>query len=283
MGGMTVKFVRSDGRTFAIDGVTLGLTDATGLDSANVEVFSQKAALGDGDLVTGQRVGSRSLTFTARARQSALNEVLRRAATSFFTAAQTYAIHVARYGARRFADGCRLEGVDIPTESPQKPLVIKLSFLMPEGYFLSVDAFGKNIAGIDARCGYPYAALAGVGRVYGVYAFAQVVYLDNDGDASTYGRAVFVARGEVVNPKLIAGDGFVRVLTTLREGDTLEVDGRARSVALNGVNISTRLDRRSDFSGIAFAPGSNTIGFSADVGANLLEVFVYFNKRYMGA
>lgn len=283
MNSITVKFVRGDGRTFGIDGGSLGLVAATGLDQANVEVFSQKAALGDGDVVTGQRVGSRTLAFTARAKQSALNEVLRRAATSFFTATQPYAIYISRFGAKRFADACRLDGVEIPTENPSKPLTVQLSFLMPEGYFLSVDSYGKNIAAITPRCGYPYAAQAGCGRIYGLYAFAQTVYLDNDGDAVAYCKAVFTARGEVINPKLTAGSGYVRVLATLAAGDVMVVDGRTRSVAINGQNASAKLDRQSNFDGIVFALGANTVGFGADVGANLLEVYVYYNKRYMGA
>ena len=98
-----------------------------------------------------------------------------------------------------------------------------------------------------------------------------------------YCKAVFTARGEVVNPKLTAGSGYVRVLATLAAGDVMVVDGRTRSVAINGQNVSAKLDRQSSFDGIVFALGSNTVGFGADVGANLLEVYVYYNKRYMGA
>lgn len=283
MSSITVRFIRGDGRTFAIDGSTLGLVSAVGLDRANVEVYSQKAAVGDGDLVTGQRVGSRTLEFTAKARQPALNEVLRRAITSFFMATQPYAIHIIRTGARRYADNCRLDSAEIPTENAYKAITVKLSFLMPEGYFLSMDSFGRNIAGIEPRCGYPYAALAGYGRIYGVYSFAQTVYLDNDGDADAYCKAVFTARGAAVNPKLITGRGYVRVLTALAEGDVLVVDGKTKGVTLNGENAAASLDRHSTFDGIVFALGTNTVGFTADVGANVLDVYVYYNKRYMGA
>ena len=58
MSSVSITFVRGDSRTFAIDGNVLGLVSATGLDKANVEVFTQKSAIGDGDIVTGQRVGS---------------------------------------------------------------------------------------------------------------------------------------------------------------------------------------------------------------------------------
>ena len=283
MNGITVQFNRSDGRTFAVDGGAFGLVAASGLDQANVEVFTQKAAIGDGDLVTGQRVGSRTLEFTLKARQTALNEVLVRAVTSFFTATQTYDIYIARYGENRYAEQCRLCDAEIPTESPAKPITVNLSFLMPEGYFLSVDSFGKNIAAIEARSGYPFISPAGRGRIYGVYAFAQTVYLDNDGDAQAYCKAVFIARGGVVNPKLVAGGSYVRVLSALAQGDVLVVDGKTKTITLNGQNVSNRIDRHSSFEGIVFALGTITVGFTADIGGNLLDVYVYYNKRYMGA
>lgn len=279
---ITVQFVRNDGRTMAFDGESLGITAAKGLDTPNIEVFSQKAAVGDGDIITGQRVGSREIEFTARPRNSALNEVLRRAATSFFTAGRTYDVYVTRYGNPRYATGCMLESLDIPTEKLSKPISIKLSLIMPDGYWLSVDSFGQNIAGITERTGYPFVALSGYGRIYGTYAYAGTVYLDNDGDAEAYCKAVFTASGAVTNPKLIAGNGYVRVLKTLAAGDVLIIDGKTKGVTVNGVNAVTYLDKTSSFAGIVFAIGTNTIGYTADVGSNALTVNVYYNKRYLG-
>ncbi len=283
MGGMTVKWIRGDGRTLTADGSVWGLTAAEGLDEPNVEIFTQKAATGDGDLVTGRRVGGRTLAFTLKARQAAYNDVLRRAITSFFSASQTYDVYVSRSGDKRYAPGCRPESVEVPLEAVGKPVTAKLTFLLPEGYFLSADSFGQNIAGVEERCGYPFAALAGTGRLYGVYAFAQTVHLQNDGDAEAYCRAVMTARGEVTNPKLIAGSGYVRVLGTLDAGDVLTIDGRTKAVTLNGENASAKLDKTSRFDGIVFQPGISGVGFSADIGSNLLDVYVYYNKRYLGA
>jgi len=281
MNDITVTWVRGDRRTFSLNSGAMGLVSAEGLDSPAVEVFTQKAAVGDGDLVTGARVGSRMLEFTLKARHASLNDVLRRTVSSFFTASQPYAIYVTRNGIKRYAAGCRLEGAEIPLENPYKPITAKLSFLMPEGYFLSSDSFGKNIAGIELRCGYPYAAPAGRGRIYGLYTYAETVYLDNDGDAEAYCKAVLTAKGTVSNPKLTAGDGFVRVLCTMAEGDVLIINGKTKSVTLNGANASAKLDKASSFDGIVFAVGTNGIGFTADMGSNLLDVYVYYNKRYL--
>lgn len=283
MSKISLKMVRDDSRTFTVDGSVLGLVAAEGLDEPGIEVFTQKSALGDGDLVTGQRVGSRTLAFTFKARHPALNDVLRRAATSFLIASHTYAVYVTRYGAKRFAADCRLQSLQIPAEASGKPITIQCSLLMPEGYFLSVDSFGQNIAGIENRCGYPYAALTDYGRLYGLYAYAETVCLQNDGDAEAYCKVVLTARGTVTNPKFVTADGYVRILVTLAAGDVLVIDGRTKGITLNGENASMLLDKNSSFSGIVFPPGTNTVGFSADIGANLLDVYVYYNKRFIGA
>ena len=155
---------------------------------------------------------------------------------------------------------------------------------MPEGYWLSSDSFGKNIAGcwMVVRVGLDSAGRVRDG-IYGIYSYAGTVYLDNDGDAEAYCQAVFTAQGTVTNPKLIAGDGYVRVLTTLAEGDVMIIDGKTKAVTVNGVNVATLVDKASSFAGIVFGIGTNNIGFTADVGSNVVAVTVYYNKRYMGA
>lgn len=278
-----MKFVRSDGRELLVDDSTWGITGIKGLDKPEITLFTQKAAIGDGDPVTGSRVGARPIEVSLTAKSAVLNDILRRAATSFFTLGRTYDIYVYRYGEPRYAQGCYLEDLDIPTEKQQKRVSADISFLCPSGYFLSVDSFSKNIAAIEPRCGYPYVALADYGRIIGLYSFASTVYLDNDGDTDTYCRAVFVSRGDVTNPKLLAGDGYVRIIGTLVEGDVLIIDGYTKRVTLNGVNISNQLDKESSFTGITFAIGTNSVGYTADIGSNLLDVYIYYNKRFMGA
>lgn len=283
MSKLYLKFVRSDGREMLVRDDVWGITAMKGLDKPEITVFTQKNALRDGDVVTGSRVGARPIEIELTARNAALNDVLRRAATSFFTLGKTYDLYVTRYGEERFARECWLEGFDIPTERTAVRIVAKIDLLCPEGYFLSADSFSKNIAAIEPRCGYPYIAHEDCGRIYGVYSFAETVYLDNDGDAEAYCQAVFIAKGDVTNPRLNAGDGFVRLLTVMHDGDVLIVDGRNMSVKLNGVNMSNLLDKDSSFDDLVFAVGTSTVGFTADIGSNLLDVYIYYNKRYMGA
>lgn len=280
---ITLRFVRSDGQEFSVTDSVWGLTDAKGLDKPKLDVYTQKAAIGDGDIVTGWRVGARSIEFELKAKSSALNEVLRRAATSYFRSGSTYDVYVYRYGDPRFAPDCHLEDFEIPTEKLTIPITMKLGLLCPDGYFMSEDSFSQNIAGVEPRAGWPYIAQDAYGRIVGIYLYAQTVYINNDGDTEAYCQAVFTARGDVTNPKLLAGSGYVRVIGTMSAGDVLIIDGKTKAVTMNGENISNQLDKNSDFSGITFALGDNSVGFDADIGSNVLDVYIYYNKRYMGA
>ena len=280
---ITLRFVRSDGQEFSVADSVWGLIDAKGMDKPELTVYTQKAAIGDGDIVTGWRVGARTIEFELKVKSSALNEVLRRAATSYFRSGSTYDVYVYRYGNTRFAPDCYLEDFEIPTEKLTIPITMKLSLLCPDGYFLSADSFSKNIAGIEGRAGWPYMAQDIYGRIIGIYSFAQTVYINNDGDAEAYCKAVFTARDSVTNPKLLAGSGYVRVIGSMSSGDVLVIDGKTKAVTMNSVKISNQLDKNSDFSGITFALGTNSVGFDADIGSNVLDVYIYYNKRYMGA
>jgi len=280
---ITLRFVRSDGQILSINDSAWGLIGASGFEKPSLSVFTQRAAIGDGDIVTGSRVGARDINILLQAKSAALNDVLRRTATSFFTLGRTYDVYVSRYGETRYAPACYLNDFEIPTEKLTIPITMHLGLLCPEGYFLSADSFSENIAGTVGRAGWPYMTQGSYGRLVGIYSFAETVYLDNDGDTETYCKAVFTARGDVTNPKLIAGDGFVRVIGSMSVGDVLIIDGRSKAVTLNGANISTQLDKASNFDGITFAIGTNSVGFAADIGSNVLDVYIYYNKRYMGA
>lgn len=282
MSKILIRFVRDDAKTYAIDDTTLGLVSASGLDEPNIEIYKQSLATVDGDIITGTRVGSRIIDLTAKIKNTALNEIMRRLTTSFFSPAHTYEMYVTRGEETRYAKECHVDSLEIPTENQNARLTIKIAMLMPEGYWLSLDSFGENIAGVTPRCGYPYISYAPYGRIYGVYAYAGTVYLDNDGDSEAFCQAVFTANGAVTNPKIITSKGYVRVIGSMVAGDILIIDGQKKSVTLNGVNVSNKLDRKSDFSGLIFDIGTNSIAFSADTGSISLDVNIYYNKRYLG-
>ena len=86
----------------------------------------------------------------------------------------------------------------------------------------------------------------------------------------------------VVNPALIIGESYVRVLDTMIEGDVLEMDftNSPPTVKKNGKNIIGKCDRKSSFDTMILNKGDTVIQFDADDGTNVLQVSIYYNKLY---
>lgn len=278
----SVSFKRSDGREFAIDGSTFDLLEIDGIGSAKVEIFTEKRAVGDGDIVTSKRVAARTINIKAKNRLGRLNEQLRKVAGAFFNPRYTFDVIVQYMGVTRTASGCEIKAIDMPTKNVHAPLRLNLTMYCPDAYLLGEGLSGQNINSVSNGFGFPFVSLVDVGFNYSVFDFASNISIENDGDSPTYIRAVFTSRGAVQNPKLIKDDSFVRVLTTIDVGDVLEIDTEHNTVTLNGENAIVLVDKLSSFSGMTLDIGDNTIGFAADSSDNLLDVSVYFAKRYQG-
>lgn len=289
-GSCTILLTRSDERTFAIDGSPLGLVELTGVDAPTVEVFTEKNAVGDGDVVTGQRVAARVITFKARARGTRLNAQMRALAGAFFNPAYTFDAAFTYGGVTRTARGCRLKALALPTANVYAPLELTLTLLCPAGYLDGGGLHGEDLNSVAPRLGWPFVSLvksdarATPGFVFGVHNYAKTITVNNNGDGPTWARAVFTLTGAdtVKNPRLTRGDAFVRVLCTLSPGDTLEIDTEKRTVRLNGRNALHLVDRQSSFQRMVMGVGNNTIGFDADTHDNQLSVRVYYAVRYGG-
>lgn len=276
----SVVFTRSDGAVLAIDDTLLGLTGLDGIGSSCVEIFSEKRAVGPGDVITGKRVTSRLITIKASARVHGRNEQLRTVLSAFFNSMHTYDAVFCYDGISRTAEACELKVLDIPTGNIYAPLKWSLSLLCPGGYLQGEGLNGQNINEVRGGFGFPYVSLVGYGFNTGVFLFAREVPVQNDGAAPSYLRAVLTCRGPVKNPKLIKDEAFIRILTTLEKGDVLEIDTFQRSIRLNGKNAITLLDRESSFSGMTLEVGRSVIGFEADENDTLLDVSVYWHKQY---
>lgn len=279
-----MKFTRSDGRTFAFDDAPFGITALSGVDGPKVEVFTEKQAIGDGDIVTGKRIASRQITITASNRRIALNKQMRKLASAFFNPLYTYTVDITYQGSTRSAHDCELKAIAMPTGSIYKRLEITLTLLSPTGYLDGGGMYGRDINSVQPRLGWPWVSVAGVGHLYSLYNFAKAVTVNNDGDGPTYIRAEFVATGSdaVVNPKLIKGEYFIRVLTSLNPGDVLEINTEKKQVKLNGVSILNLVDKESNWTGMQMKVGQNSFGFDADEHDNQLSVRIYYTKRYYG-
>ena len=53
-------------------------------------------------------------------------------------------------------------------------------------------------------------------------------------------------------------------------------------ITKNGQNVLNKVDRASNFAGLALQPGTNVYSFAADYGDNSLHVVIRYNKQYLG-
>lgn len=284
-----IRIVRDDNREFNIDGTNWKIP-SKGLEGfGNFEnaLSTVDNAVGDGGIITSTRIAQKDRTITAISRNPAINDILRKVALSFFNPKATYRIYTTYMGVTRWCEG-KIYRFSLPTENVHRDMKMTITFLCPSPFWRSYDDFGKNIASVMPMCGFPYLCNAnktsGVpqGITGGRFNFAQLITLENDGDAETFCKAVFTAKGTVVNPKLTINDNYVRVLETMNEGDVIVMDFAKNppTVQKNGVNFIGHCDRTSAFDEMALVVGDSILSFDADTGSNLLDVSIYYNKLY---
>ena len=88
-----IKFIRDDG-------LTLNITDyfkiisIEGLGTITQEIFTEKRAVGDGDIITGTRVNSRTVTITACNDYAGQFDTSREKINSFFNPKNSFKMYV---------------------------------------------------------------------------------------------------------------------------------------------------------------------------------------------
>lgn len=286
MSKIYLRIVRSDGKEFLADGrlsddADWGITAISGIGAASFENFTENKAVGDGDIITGSRIKSRDIEFTALAKNVHMNSVLRLSAVSFFNPKYTYQVYVTYNGVTRWIDAV-LEAVDIPSDNKRNQQKITVDFFCPDPCFKSVDAFGADIAAVEPMWTFEEIDDPDFGEPFDSFNFAKNVDITNDGDVETYCKVVIRAKGNVTNPKFIHGDAYIRIIDEMQSGDVIEIDIANRTVYKNGNNILVKIDRSSNFVDMAFSVGDNVVAYDADIGETAMSVTLFYNKLYLG-
>lgn len=283
MSKVTVKFVRDDGRQFLLNNENWKIP-SNGLDgfgnfSNNVVIIDN--GVGDGGVISSHRVPQKDRTISAKSRNKYMAEVLRAEATSFFRPKNTYKVYLTYMGRTRWAEGV-VERFDISTGNIHEYMTLTVTLLFADPYLRSYEDFGEDIASVKGMAGFPYLCTRTQGSPTGAYNFALKVDISNDGDVETYCKAVFKAKGKVVDPMLLINGHFVLVYDEMQDGDVIIMDFTASppTVTKNGVNFIGKCDRESEFDKMMLAVGNSTLQYSAGYGTNVLSVSVYFNKLY---
>ena len=283
MSQVLVRFVRDDNREFTLndDNWKIPSNGLEGFGEFSNDVTIINNGVGDGGIISSQRVPQKDRTISAKSRNTHLAEVLRAEATSFFRPKSTYKVYLTYMGRTRWAEGV-VERFHISTNNIHQYMTLTVTLLFADPYLKSYEDFGKDLASIGGMAGFPYLCTIAQGAPTGVFNYATLVNISNDGDVEAYCKAVFRARGAVLNPTLIIDGHYVRVLDEMQDGDVIIMDFAASppTVTKNGVNIIGKCDRTSEFDRMVLEVGDSTLQYNADNGTNVLSVSVYFNKLY---
>lgn len=284
MSTVLVKFIRDDGREFTLnnDNWKIPSNGLEGFGDFSNSITITDNGVGDGGLLSAYRVPQKDRTIIAKSRNLHLTEILRAEVTSFFRPKNIYKVYLTYMGRTRWAEGV-VEKFHVSTGNIHQYLTLTITLLFPDPYLRSYEDFGQDIASIRGTTGFPYLCVkAQGGAPTGVFNYATMVNISNDGDIEAYCRVVFKARGDVLNPKLIINDHYVRVIDQMHDGDVLIMNFVASppTIRKNGVNFIGKCDRTSDFDSMVLAVGDSTLQYDADDGTNVLSVSVYYNKLY---
>ena len=292
MSKVQIIVIRDDGKEFHINtndsDWRIPSDGLDGFGNYSNSVSTVANVVGDGDIVSNARLGSKDRTIKFIADDKRDSEALRNAVTAFFTPKYAFKVYLSYMGRTRWFEGI-IHKFDAPSGNIHKKVTARVTFLSPNPYLKSYDDFGEDIASVSGRIAFPY--LCSVDNNYpkiikgitgGVFNFAQEITLNNDGDVDTYCRCIMRAKGEVEDPVLFINGNYVKILDTLQSGDVIEMDFAAQppTVKKNGVNFIGHCDRTSAFDEMILTRGDSRVSFSARNGTNLLQVSIYYNKLY---
>ena len=275
------RIVRSDEAELVVDETDWGLTAIDGADAAKYELFTEKNGFGDGDTLTGKRVAARDLELNAAVMDAGRNAELRQRAKRFFNPKYTYRVYLTYMGTTAWVEA-ELEAFQAPSKQIDLPQEFSVYFLATDPYWKSVDDFGQDIAAITPRWGFPYMDHPDYGVLVDIANFERSVNFIYDGDAPSYPVITLTADDRVTNPKIVNGSAFVRLIDELEKGDVVELSTRPPRIEKNGQNVLNKVDRSSNFAGLAMQPGTNVYRYEADYGDNSLHVVIRYYKQYLG-
>lgn len=125
------------------------------------------------------------------------------------------------------------------------------------------------------------------GAVFGLRQPSLIVAITNKGAVSVGMKIVFKAKGTLVNPSLtnVNTQKFFKFNKTMQAGETIEVNtivGEKKIQGeLNGITNNYFKYRDLDSEWLQLDVGDNLFRYDADENAGNLEVYIYFNNKYL--
>lgn len=125
------------------------------------------------------------------------------------------------------------------------------------------------------------------GAIFGLRQPSLIVGITNKGAVDVGMRIVFKAKGTLENPTLINVNTqkFFKINKTMHAGETIEINtivGEKKIQGqLNGVTSNYFKYRDLDSEWLQLGVGDNLFRYNADANVGNLEVYIYFNNKYL--
>lgn len=281
-----IRFVREDGKEFLMDGsyggpAPWGILSHSGFGDIENEITTEKYASGDGAEVTGEYIPQRPLDIKADVKDTRNNAEERANALSFFNPKYRFTVYPTNDGVTRWISA-KLQKRKCEPPQLGENAELELAMICPDPYFNDMDSYGQDIAEKSGGLVFPYRSPVGVGFNTGYFMHSKAVSIVNEGHVNTDLIIDITAVGEVINPKIVKDDAYVRLKMTLTDGDVLRIDLQKGRITLNGDNCIGRIDRTSSFQDMKIEPGTSVISFDADSGDANMSIVLYYTPRYLG-
>ena len=255
------------------------LSSVDGLSNLTSTLDVRQTAQIDGGIYTGEIVQPRNIVLNIliyRDLERKRNQIL-----SFFLPRSTGTLTYTGDMVSRKID-YRVESINIPDSNvPYK--IITVSLICPDPYFRDVDEFSKNMAGKTPLLTAPFVLLPH-GSALSSLVLKHEAAIINEGVKPTGMVITFLAKGEVINPRLdnLSTGEYIQVHVTMSQGQRLIVNTNRgnKRITLDGANISNKKDRMSTF--VQLIPGENILKYSAQSGQTNLDVFPRWAAEFTG-
>lgn len=163
-----------------------------------------------------------------------------------------------------------------------------ISLLCPSPFFEALHDIRTEIALWSGRFSFPLEIPEAEGIELGVRTPSRIITVENDGDVACGCAIYFKASGTVSNPELLKTDTgeIMRINKTMIAGEVIAVFTHFANKQVLGsfngehLNYFNYMDTDSSF--FQLEPGANTLRYTADVNADLLDVSVFFRPLYLG-
>ena len=260
-----------------------------------LDVQTSANVLTDGSALVSKRVGEVERTCSIFYAGDAAPSTVRTECLSFFNPKHSFEVHVTHLGVTRWCEGELVE-VECALKPGNHPCECTFTLLCLDPYLKSEDGNENSLTDAAPMFGFPYVShlraplpdgsKKPVGSLASKMLYDGLNTVYNTGDVETWCVIRCEAKGEVQTPTFTKDGRFVKVLTTLHDGDVLEVDFTKAppTVEINSKNAIQLCSRDSNFTGMAMQVGENVFNYSCanEVNRPLMDVRVLFHKRYLG-